>query len=37
MPSGHFTKTHAFCIEKMETQIFMKQKPETPFGGVVCN
>jgi hypothetical protein len=25
MPSGHFTKTHAFFTKKMETQIFMKQ------------
>jgi hypothetical protein len=25
MPSGRFTKTHAFCTKKMETQIFMKQ------------
>jgi hypothetical protein len=25
MPSGRFTKTHAFCTKKMRSQIFMKQ------------
>jgi hypothetical protein len=36
MPSGRFTKSHAFCTEKMETQIF-EAKLESPFRRVVGN
>jgi hypothetical protein len=36
MPSGRFTKTHAFCT-KNENSNFCEAKPETLFGRVVCN
>jgi hypothetical protein len=36
MPSGRFTKTHAFCTKNGKSN-FCEAKPETLFGRLVCN